>query len=112
MYYGYDMVGVVKEEKYITIASIVDIACMKLSAICSRSLSKDYIDLYFILKEQSLKDLLVFCDIKFKIIDKAVILKSLTYFDDIEIEPIKMILEKELSMERVKEFLLSKVKWL
>ena len=106
MTYNYELIGPISNEEHLNIANIKDIACMKLSAICSRSLSKDYIDLYFILKDFDLEVLLHLCEVKFKIIDRAVIIKSILYFDDILEEPVKMILEKDLNIKNVKLFLI------
>ena len=112
MNYNYELVDQIKSEEYLNLASITDIACMKLSAICSRSLSKDYIDLYFILKDFDLESLLKSCEIKFKIIDRAVIIKSILYFNDIVEEPVKMILEKDLTIKNIKDSLTKKVELL
>ena len=73
------------------LASVLDIGCMKLSAITGRATQKDYVDLYFILKQTSLTALLDACSRKFPTLDEALILKSLVYFDDIETEPIRFM---------------------
>ena len=108
--YKYNLVSNLIETEFFNIASILDIACMKLSAICSRSTNKDYVDLYFILKENSLKDLLLKSEIKFENIDRNVILKSLVFFEDVVEEPLKMILEKDLKLTDVQNFLNKKVR--
>ena len=108
--YKYELVNKLVETDFFNIASILDIACMKLSAICSRSTNKDYVDLYFILKENSLKDLLLKSKIKFENIDRNVMLKSLVFFEDIVEEPLKMILEKDLKLIDVQNFLNKKVR--
>lgn len=70
------------------IASVQDIACMKLSAIMQRSALKDYVDLYEIMKIYPLEQLLLFTKKKYPTIDSTVILKSLSYLDDITDEPL------------------------
>ncbi len=82
---------------------------MKLSAICSRATNKDYVDLYFILKDMPLKDLMIFCNKKFPSLDKNVILKSLVYYEDIDFEPLVMILEKDLDFKDVESSLETKL---
>ncbi len=72
----------------LVLASILDIGCMKLSAITSRSTLKDYVDLHIILQQTSLATLLEGCSRKYPTLDHALILKSLVYFDDIVSEPI------------------------
>jgi len=74
--------------EYINIASIPDIACMKLSAIMQRCALKDYVDLYEIMKKYSLEQLLSYAKKKYPMIDSTVILKSLSYLEDIIDEPL------------------------
>ncbi len=87
--YDYPLVGDFLEFDGVEIASLADIACMKLSAISSRGSKKDFIDLYFILEKESLKNLLSLFQKKFKGVDyqMAHILKSLVYFEDAEQDP-------------------------
>jgi hypothetical protein len=98
------------ETEYFNLASIEDIACMKFSATLSRSLEKDYVDLYFILQSFDLKTLIDISLEKFENIDSALILKSLIYFDDIVNEPIIFKENHEVSFEVVKDFLKKTVK--
>ncbi len=88
MTYEYKLISPLISTEYINIASIPDIACMKLSAIMQRSTLKDYVDLYEIMKIYSLPQLLTFAKEKYPTIDSAVILKSLSYLDDIVDEPL------------------------
>ena len=95
----------------IKIADFKDIACMKLDAISSRGSKKDFVDLYFLLKEKSLEDFLIFFNKKYKGIEynKLHLLKSLVYFKEAEADPMpKMI--KEINWEKIKENILKKVK--
>ena len=86
--YPYELVDKLVEAEFFNLASIKDIACMKLSAITSRSALKDYVDLYFILEQYKLEELLNSCKNKFPQLDIGLVLKSLVYFDDIVEEPI------------------------
>lgn len=95
---------------YFDIASIVDIGCMKLSAITSRWVEKDYIDLYFIFQSLSLSELLINCSEKYPTLDRNLILKSLVYFDDVLREPILFKEGHDVSFETVKTFLQKTVK--
>jgi hypothetical protein len=90
------------ETEHFAIASVADIACMKFSAITSRSLEKDYVDLYFILKEISLLDLLILSQQKYPTLDSSLILKSLVYFDDVLEEPIIFKEGHDVSFKDVK----------
>ena len=88
MTYGYELINPLITMDYMNIASIPDIACMKLSAIMQRSALKDYVDLYEIMKTFSLKQLLLFTKKKYPTIESTVILKSLSYLEDIIDEPL------------------------
>jgi hypothetical protein len=79
----------------IKLADERDIAGMKIDAISSRGSRKDFIDLYFLLSEYSLKELLNLFDQKYAKIkyNRFHILKSLVYFIEAELEPMPEILE-------------------
>lgn len=93
------------ETDYFAVASIADIGCMKLAAITSRSVEKDYVDLYFILQSISLAELIALCRIKYPTLDSALILKSLGYFDDILHEQILFKGNHAVTFREVKDFL-------
>lgn len=90
--------------------SIQDIGCMKLSAIISRAVNKDYIDVYYILQEMSLDKLLKYANKKMPELDENLILKSLMHFKDIEKEKIEFVAGKKISFNKVKNFLQDAVK--
>jgi len=70
----------------IHLASIEDIAAMKLNAIIGRGSKKDFIDLFFILKDYSLETLIDFYTKKYNDGSTFLVLKSLTYFEDADME--------------------------
>ncbi len=107
--YKYPLVKPLIEEEFLRLASVEDIASMKLSAIVSRATEKDYVDLYFILQEYELADLLKLADQKFPSLDEALILKSLTYFDDVVEEEIVFKHQQRVSFVEVKTFLKTEV---
>ncbi len=107
--YPYEMVDKLVEAEFLNLASIKDIACMKLSAITSRSTLKDYVDLCFILKKYTLEELLDSCKKKFPNLDIGLILKSLVYFEDISEEPINFKEGNHVSLEEIKQKLISEV---
>ncbi len=57
---------------------------MKLAAITGRGSKKDFVDIYFLLKEYSLHEMLDFYNKKYFDGSEYLVLKSLTYFDDAE----------------------------
>lgn len=103
--YPYKLIDKIIEEENIRLASIKDIGCMKLSAITGRASSKDYIDLYYILQKIKLGDLLPAASQKFHDIDRSLILKSLVYFKDINMEAVRFKNNSYVDFEEVKEFL-------
>lgn len=103
--YPYPQVRPLQNSEFFQLASLEDIGCMKLSAITSRSMLKDYVDLYYILKKISLTELLSFVKIKFPILDSNIILKSLVYFDDVTEEPIIFKHNSAVSFTEIKKAL-------
>lgn len=65
-----------------SLASLPDIACMKLSAIADRGAKKDFIDLYFMGQELPLERMLTLYQSKYGVNDIAHLIMSLAYFDD------------------------------
>lgn len=108
--YKYELLNDLIDEENFRLASIEDIACMKLSAICSRASNKDYIDLYYILKNIQLDTLLQKASKKFPDVDISLIIKSLVFFDDILIEPIIFKHDNFVDMPEIKKFMENKVK--
>jgi hypothetical protein len=107
--YPYELIKPLVKSEFINMASIEDIGLMKLSAITSRSVLKDYVDLYWILQNTKLSDLAKYCQIKYKELDINLVLKSLVYFDDIIEEPINYKGFGEVSFKKIKSFLQNKV---
>jgi len=77
------------------IASLDDIACMKLIAIAQRGSKKDFVDIYAICKKHKpLKELLRLAKKKFDLEDISSILFGLTYFEDADRERMPKMLWK------------------
>jgi len=107
--YRYKMVESLLDENNFKIASLADIGAMKFSAITGRSVLKDYIDIYFILQKIDLEKLLNLSTEKFPSLDINLILKSLVFFEDIDMEPILFKGEK-VEFETVQKYLTEVVK--
>ena len=108
--YKYKLIKELIDEENLNLASVEDIGCMKLSAITGRASNKDYIDLYYILQNNRLADLLEKAAEKFPDLDRNLILKSLVYFEDVNLEPIMFKNNNHVDFEEVKKFLEEKVK--
>ena len=92
----------------IRLLSIDDIIPMKLSAIANRGVKKDFYDLYFLLEQRSLEEMLNLFQTKFSDINQFHIIKSLTYFEDAESNPNPHTL-KDLTWQEVKNKIIQTV---
>ncbi len=89
-------------EEGIPMANREEIAGMKLWAIARRGTKKDFIDIYFLMKEFSLQEMIDFFQRKFPNIGPLLILRSMTYFEDADLDPDPDMLV-EISWEEIKE---------
>ncbi len=89
----------------VNVADPRDIACMKLSAIASRGTKRDFVDLYLMAKQRGLNQLLEWFKQKYAEVNHSLthVLKSLTWFEDADKEPMPDLLAP-LSWEDVKRF--------
>ena len=84
--YQYAWIGPVIQSNKLRLASDKDIAAMKLNAISGRGSKKDFIDLYFILQRYSLSEVLGFYNDKYPDGSVFMVLKSLSYYEDADLE--------------------------
>lgn len=114
-HYDYPLVAPLEKFGRIKIASLEDIALMKIAAIIGRGNKKDFIDLYFILKEGgiSLAELLRISQKKFSHVRDVAIqaLQALVYFADAETESChgSLRLTKQIEWQKIKSFFVSEV---
>ncbi len=85
-YYPYQLLKPLKVFEAIKVVSLEDIAAMKMIAISMRGKSRDFIDVYFLLKRFNLKEILGFTSKKYPTFQQMSILKGLIYFDDADKE--------------------------
>jgi predicted nucleotidyltransferase component of viral defense system len=87
--YNYPLLEKFGNHTGVNMASVIDIACMKITAISSRGSKKDFIDLYEILKTNSLEKIFLNFEKKYKNVkyQKTHLLKSLLFFNDAENDP-------------------------
>lgn len=78
----------------LSLADPRDIACMKIDAISARGSRKDFVDLYILLEQYPLKEILRMFEEKYVGIhyNPLHLVKSLSYFDDAEAEPMPNML--------------------
>ncbi|OCK50846.1 hypothetical protein BA768_18505 [Chryseobacterium sp. CBo1] len=92
--YHYPLLEDFKNIDGVRMASKKDIAAMKLNAISGRGSRKDFIDLFFLLKEFSLEEMIKFYDDKYEDGSHFLMIKSLTYFEDANFQESPEIFEK------------------
>ena len=89
------------ETEGVRMAGLQDITAMKLHAITNRGRKKDFIDLYFLLQHFSLKQMLDLYEKKYPNNSLFFVIKSLSYFNDAESDPMpKMFID--VSWEEMK----------
>lgn len=110
--YQYPMLRTLQHWKEMNckLASLEDLACMKLSAVAQRGARKDFCDLYALGKTSfSLPEMLSFYQRKFGIRDIGSVLYGLVYFDDAESERMPRMLWK-VTWSEIKKTILDWVK--
>lgn len=110
--YKYPILYPYKSFLDIRVLDLRDIAAMKIDAIGSRGIMRDFIDLYFICQEgHSLKEILSFYDRKYGTLASNMthIQKSLVYFADAELNVSPKMLKK-ITWEEVKGYFEVEVK--
>lgn len=107
--YPYSWLESYQEVNGIRLATMTDIAAMKLAAITGRGTKKDFIDLFFLFDYYSLTEMLLFYKKKFPDGSEFMVIKSLTYFEDAEKDPLPLMLA-ELNWDKVKSTIISNTK--
>lgn len=112
-HYPYKLIGNVINLEKIKMASIQDATAMKLIAIAMRGKRRDFMDVYYLLKKYSLKELLSFVKEKYPTFEELMILKGLIFFEDAEDEDIARgikIFDQDFSWEKAKKLITNEVK--
>jgi len=107
--YSYPWLEPVLIKNEIRLAGLKDIAAMKLAAITGRGYKKDFIDIYFLLNYYKMSELLDFYSDKYDDGSMYMVIKSLTYFEDAEKDPMPEMIE-DVSWEKVKETIILEIK--
>ena len=104
-FYPYPLLKMFSHLNSLKLASLEDILCMKINAIILRGSRKDFIDVYFIMKNLKMKsdEVIKLFVKKFGKYDELVIKKALTYFEDAEKEP-EIPVFKKVSWNSIKKF--------
>jgi len=111
-YYKYPLISETITFEGIQLASLSDIAAMKINALESRGTRRDFIDVYLLAKQFSLDEMLKFYDQKYGTLENNFysIIRSLNYFDDAEKESEMPKMLIPISWDEVKTFFEDQVK--
>lgn len=82
--YPYQWIDKPVVDNQLKLGGLADIAAMKMAAITGRGTKKDFIDIYFLLKYLTLRQILDLYAKKYPDGSEFLVLKSLTYFEDAE----------------------------
>lgn len=114
-FYKYPLIYSSVKINGVPVASIKDIAAMKIAAISQRGTKRDFIDLYYLLQKFKLAEIFKFAEKKYPKINFYHILRSLIFFQDAETEDksrkgrIRMF-DPNFSWSKVKRHLIEQVK--
>lgn len=79
-----DMIEEIMIDENVRMASLMEIAAMKIGAITARGKKRDFVDLYCLLEHYSLEDILIAFQTKYKGATPELAIRSLFYFEDAE----------------------------
>ena len=105
-YYKYPILEPTVSFEGLQLASLADIAAMKIHAIEDRGTKRDFVDTYFLSKKYTLEEMLEFYQKKYAILEDHLysIMRALDYFEDAEKESNMPKMLTEINWEDVKEY--------
>lgn len=106
--YSYKLINLPIISEGIRLLSKEDIIPMKLAAVSNRGSKKDFYDIYFLLQEYTLKEMLSLFEKKYSNYNHFYVIKSLTYFEDAE-KDLNPKLLKKCTWDEVKQLISLKV---
>lgn len=109
--YSYPLIKPCREIEKVLLASVEDIAAMKILAISQRGKKRDFIDIYFLIKEFSLRQIMEFIKEKYPMFNIYTGLQGLTYFKDADEDPEKrrVKLLERVRWNEIKKFIIKEV---
>lgn len=105
-YYKHPLIKPTVEFNNIKLASIPDVAAMKLRAIGDRGAKRDFIDLFFVAKEYTLDEIVQFYGQKYSDLEEKLphLIRSLAYFEDAEKQEWEAEMLVSWDWEEIKSF--------
>lgn len=109
--YPYKLIKPCLKLEEVNLAAKEDIASMKVLAISQRGLRRDFIDIYFLIKEFGLKKIIEFTKEKYPKFNIYIGLQGLTYFKDADedLEEKRFRLLKKTNWNSIKRYIIKEV---
>jgi len=107
--YPYLLLKPLRKLENICLASLEDIAAMKIIAISQRGKRRDFVDIYFLMKYFGLKEIIDFTLKKYPMFNIYVGLQGLIYFKDADDDIGEIRLLKNVEWSKVKAYILKEV---
>jgi len=113
--YPYSLIRPMIKWQSLYLASLEDIAAMKIEAIIGRGTKRDFVDIYYLIKKFGIKKVLGFAEEKYKeLFNRYIVLRSLIYFIDAEKKGQGRIrinlFDAKTDWESIKKYLIQEVK--
>ena len=105
--YKYPLLNPVLHVEGLRLLSTLDIGAMKLAAITNRGRKRDFFDLFFLMKQFSLRQLLDAYNAKYSDGSEFLVLKSIIYFEDAEQDDEPKLLSPTHTWNEVKATILA-----
>lgn len=112
-YYAYPLLETPRRMRGVAIAGLKDIAAMKIIAISQRGKRRDFIDIFYLLQQFTLKEILRFTQEKYAHFDIYHGLRGLVYFEDADNDTAferTTVFDMALSWKKVKDAILMAVR--
>ncbi|MBX2890510.1 MAG: nucleotidyl transferase AbiEii/AbiGii toxin family protein [Saprospiraceae bacterium] len=100
--YRYPLLNPVLEVEGLRLLSPLDIGAMKLAAITNRGRKRDFFDLFFLLRQFTMRQLIDAYNAKYADGSEFLVMKSMVYFDDAEQDDQPGLLDSTVTWPEVK----------
>ena len=105
--YPYPLIKPLQKLEIVDVASLEDIAAMKIIAISQRGKKRDFIDTYFLMKILGLREIIEYTKEKYPRFNIYVGLQGLIYFKDADedLEKDRFRLLKDINWKEIKRYI-------
>lgn len=108
--YRYPLLADLRREGNIRLLAAEDIAAMKLAAIAGRGRKRDFYDIYFLFSLFTLRQMMDFYNSKFEDGSEMMVARSMTFFEDADLDEMPNIIEGVVPWPAIKERILREVR--